>query len=188
LAFARCQPLRSVAVDVNAVVAETSRLLRTSLGVETEIASMLADDVPPALADPAQLSAAIVSLAIAAHNAMMGGGKLTIRTRSYRIEPSVAGVAKREASVAIAVLACGDDVADTRRGRIFGDIAMAEDFVIQSGGRIKVARQPPGVRWPKSRCPARDSRQSAALLRNVQSMAPSTVPTSVKRLRARASA
>jgi signal transduction histidine kinase len=95
LAFARCQPLPPVAVDVNAVVAEASRLLRASLGVETEIALTLVDDVPPALADSGQFTAAILSLAIAARNAMPDGAKLTIRTRSFRIEPIVAAATAR---------------------------------------------------------------------------------------------
>jgi signal transduction histidine kinase len=148
LAFARGQPSRPAAVDVNAVVAEASRLLCASLGVETEIASMLADDVPPALADPGQLTAAILSLAIAARNAMPDGGKLTFRTRPVRLEPSSAAApdaAERNEAIVIAVHARGRDVAGKHPDRIFGDIAMAEDFVTRCGGRIKVAHQPGGA-------------------------------------------
>jgi len=140
-AFARGQPSRPVAVDVNAVVAETSRLLRATLGVETEVAALLADDVPLALADPGQLTAAILSLAIVARNAMPEGGKVVFRTRPFSIEPGVTDAARRQDVVVIAIHACSQNLTGTHPDRIFGDLGIAEDFVIRSGGHIRVVRQ-----------------------------------------------
>jgi signal transduction histidine kinase len=140
-AFARGQPSRPVAVDVNAVVTETSRLLRATLGVETEVAALLADDVQLALADPGQLTAAILSLAILARNAMPEGGKLIFRTRPFRVEPGVTDAARRQDVVVIAIHACGHGLTGANPDRIFNDLGIAEDLVIRSGGHIQVARQ-----------------------------------------------
>ncbi|OQW57379.1 MAG: hybrid sensor histidine kinase/response regulator [Proteobacteria bacterium SG_bin9] len=80
LAFARKQPLQPREVEVNALIVDTTRLLRPTLGERIEIRSILADEVWQALVDPNQLTTAILNLAINARDAMPKGGKLTIRT------------------------------------------------------------------------------------------------------------
>jgi signal transduction histidine kinase len=144
LVFARGQPSRPSEIDVNAVIEDASRLLRATLGVEIEIVLMLTEDLPPALADPGQLTAAILSLAIIARDAMPDGGKLAFRTAAGCTEPSIAPVAgaiRREDVVVIGVHAGGRGMASEHAGRIFGDIGTAEDFVNRSGGQIKVDHQ-----------------------------------------------
>ena len=81
LAFARKQPLQPREVDVNALVLETAKLLRPTLGEQIEIAPLLAADAWPALVDPSQLATAILNLALNARDAMPDGGKLTLETR-----------------------------------------------------------------------------------------------------------
>jgi CheY-like chemotaxis protein len=61
-------------------VVETSRLLKPILGAHIEIGTELADDAWFAMADPSQLSSAIVNLAVNARDAMPSGGKLTLTT------------------------------------------------------------------------------------------------------------
>ncbi len=104
LAFARDQPSQPGEIDVNAVVAEASRLLRPTLGAQIEIAVTLADDVPQALADSGQLTAAILSLAIVARDAMSDGGKLVFRTGTVRTEQDIAaGAIKPQDVIVVAV-------------------------------------------------------------------------------------
>src|SRR4029079_11731912 len=82
LAFARKQPLQPREVDVNALVLETAKLLRPTLGEQIEIAPLLAADTWMALVDPSQLTTAILNLALNARDAMPYGGKLTLESKS----------------------------------------------------------------------------------------------------------
>jgi len=75
LAFARGLPAQPSEVDINALLGETGRLLWPTLGgVEIEV--MTAADLPPALAGTGQVTAAVLSLAIAARKR---GGPRTVR-------------------------------------------------------------------------------------------------------------
>jgi PAS domain S-box-containing protein len=86
LTFARRQPLQPTGVDINALVADTGKLLRPMLGEHIQIDTVLVRDAWSALADPSQLSAAIVNLAVNARDAMPGGGKLTLETANAVID------------------------------------------------------------------------------------------------------
>ena len=80
LAFARGQPAEPRKVDVVRLFDEAVRLLRPTLGgIEVIVATHA--QAQTALADPGQLMAAILSLAITAHNAMPEGGKLVFEAR-----------------------------------------------------------------------------------------------------------
>jgi nitrogen-specific signal transduction histidine kinase len=139
LVFARGQPSQPSEIDVNAVIDDASRLLRATLGMEIEIVLMLTADLPPALTDAGQLTAAILSLAIIARDAMPDGGTLTFRTGSGRIESGLAaaaGALRREDAVVIGIHARG--MAGELPSRIFSDVGIAEDFVGRAGGLIKV--------------------------------------------------
>lgn len=80
LAFAQAQPSNPREVDVNVLLAEATRLLRSALG-GIEIAMVAAKNSPTALVDPDQLLAAVLSLAVAARNAMPEGGRLSFESR-----------------------------------------------------------------------------------------------------------
>src|ERR1700722_15890561 len=60
LAFARRQPLQPREVDVNALILETAKLLRPTLGEQIQIDPLLAEDASSGLVDPSQLSTAIL--------------------------------------------------------------------------------------------------------------------------------
>ena len=81
LAFARKQPLQPREIDVNALVLETVKLLRPTLGEQIQIAPLLAEDAWTALVDPNQLTTAILNLALNARDAMPAGGKLVLETK-----------------------------------------------------------------------------------------------------------
>ena len=86
LAFARRQPLDAKIIDVNERVEGTMDLLYRTLGEEITVSTQLAPDLWPAIADPTQLEAAIVNLAINARDAMPEGGRLLIETANKRID------------------------------------------------------------------------------------------------------
>src|SRR5882762_9178653 len=92
LAFARKQPLQPREIDVNALALETAKLLRPTLGEQIEISPRLAEDIWPALADPNQLSTAILNLALNARDAMPEGGKLMIETGNVSLDDGYVGM------------------------------------------------------------------------------------------------
>ena len=92
LGFARGRPSQPREVELNALLADAVRLLRPTLGgIELDVAAVA--DIPPALADPGQLMAAVLSLAIAARNAMPEGGKLVLAAGTA---PTMAATRARE--------------------------------------------------------------------------------------------
>lgn len=78
LAFARRQPLQPTAVDVAELVKGMTGLIGSTLGPKISIRVLMADDLPPARADPNQLEMAILNLSVNARDAMPDGGDLTI--------------------------------------------------------------------------------------------------------------
>jgi signal transduction histidine kinase len=133
LAFSCGQPSQPRDVDVAALLADAARLLRPTLGEQIEISLKPVAGVPPALADPSLLMAAILNLAIMARDTMPEGGKLGFE----------AGRADREASsedfVVIIVTACRD-IPD-HPVPVFADLGAIEDCVRQSGGDLAVSSE-----------------------------------------------
>jgi signal transduction histidine kinase len=121
LTFARRQPLEPSEIDVNGMVADTAKLLMPILGEHIEIALVLADNAWSALADPSQLSAAIVNLAVNARDAMPGGGKLTLETANVvrdEVDATVDGEVKCGEFVMIAVTDTGQGIPADIRDRV----------------------------------------------------------------------
>jgi signal transduction histidine kinase len=143
LAFTRGHPAMPRAIDVDALIVEAARLLRPTLGVQIEIVVTSADDLPPALADPGQLTAALLSLAIMVREAMPEGGRLTFTTEAVRAGQGIAaapGAVERHDAVVIAIHKNGEAAASEDK-RVLGDLTMVEDFVGRSGGHIKIDRR-----------------------------------------------
>jgi signal transduction histidine kinase len=143
LAFVRGQPSQPCRVDVNALLDEATRLLRPALGGQVEMASIAAPDIAPALADPSQLMAAILGLAIMARDAMPEGGKLTFETRNARNQQAASGDADELLAadhVVIAVRASRCETAGRCPDPIFADLAAIEEFIRRSGSRIRTGK------------------------------------------------
>ncbi len=81
LAFARLQPLRAVAVDLNKLVSDLVPLLRRILGEDVAIETALAEGRLSIVVDSGQLENALLNLAVNARDAMPRGGRLTIATK-----------------------------------------------------------------------------------------------------------
>ena len=155
LAFARRQPLQPRMIDINLLITETARLLRPTLGEQIEIEAMLEDDAWTAMADPSQLTTALLNLAVNARDAMPHGGKLTLESGNIVLDEAYAQAnpdAKPGAYVLVAVSDTGSGIPaelidkvfepffttkDIGKGTGLG-LSMVYGFVKQSDGHIKV--------------------------------------------------
>jgi PAS domain S-box-containing protein len=181
LAFARRQPLEPRETDVNALIGETARLLRPTLGAQVAIRMALDGEVWPAMIDPSQLSNALINLAVNARDAMPGGGSLTLETTNVVLsENTVCGcgvsVAKPGPYVMITVRDTGTGIPDDIRDKVFQPffttkeagkgtglgLSMVYGFIKQSGGHIELetaAGKGTAIKLylPKGEAPARQT-------------------------------
>ncbi len=104
LAFARRERLSPSAIDLNRIIAGMRGLLTSTLGPAIELAMQFDPELPPALADSGFVELAILNLAINARDAMPGGGRLTISTRTL---PALSEDGQPTNYVAIAVSDAG---------------------------------------------------------------------------------
>jgi CheY-like chemotaxis protein len=86
LAFSRQQPLSPTALDVNRLLSSMSDFLRRALGEEVVLEIVGSAGIWTVEADPAELEAVIINLAVNARDAMVGGGKLTIETSNSYLD------------------------------------------------------------------------------------------------------
>ena len=155
LAFARKQPLQPLEVDVNSLVLEAAKLLQPTLGEHIEITPLLAEDAWTALADPSQLTTAVLNLALNARDAMPNGGKLALETSNVYLDENYASMQDEVAAgnyVMIAVSDTGTGIPAALLERVFDPffttkevgkgtglgLSMVFGFVKQSGGHIKI--------------------------------------------------
>jgi signal transduction histidine kinase len=155
LSFARKQPLRPRSVDVNALVLDIAKLLRSTLGEQIEIEAETAADLLPALADPSQLGSALINLAINARDAMLHGGRLLLETGMVDLDQAYADQHNEVMAgryVMLVVADTGTGIPASIRDRVFepffttkevGEgtglgLSMVYGFVKQSGGHIEV--------------------------------------------------
>ncbi len=80
LAFSRRQPLQPVTLDANALLADFIDFLQQAVGVGIGVTFAPSPDLPPCIADPAELQGALLNLAINARDAMPDGGRLSVVT------------------------------------------------------------------------------------------------------------
>ncbi len=86
LAFARRQPLKPQTIDVNALVANTARMLGRLLDGNIRLSLDLADETASTLVDPVQLESSLLNLATNARDAMPQGGTITIATGNRTLD------------------------------------------------------------------------------------------------------
>ena len=85
LAFARRQPLQTVAVDLAELVHNKGELVESTTGPQIKVV-IEAGDLPLADADPNQLEMALLNLAVNARDAMPNGGTLPISAFSALVQ------------------------------------------------------------------------------------------------------
>jgi PAS domain S-box-containing protein len=89
LIFGRRQPVQSEVIDLNAIVADVHELLSRSIGEHVQLVFQ-PGDVPNTRVDRGQMEQVLLNLAVNARDAMLGGGTLTIATRSLDVDESFA--------------------------------------------------------------------------------------------------
>ncbi|HXH45573.1 MAG TPA: PAS domain S-box protein [Bradyrhizobium sp.] len=154
LAFARKQPLQPREIDINALIVDTSKLLRPTLGEQIQIESVFEDENCVGVVDPNQLTTAILNLALNARDAMPGGGKLILETGVAYLDEVYAGANDVQPGhyVLIAVSDTGTGIPASMLARVFDPfftskgpgkgtglgLSMVYGFIKQSAGHIKI--------------------------------------------------
>ena len=154
LAFARKQPLQPREIDINALVIDTAKLLRPTLGEQIQIESVFEDESCVAIVDPNQLTTAILNLALNARDAMQDGGKLIVETGAAYLDEVYASANDVPPGhyVLIAVSDTGTGIPAGMLSRVFDPfftskgpgkgtglgLSMVYGFIKQSAGHIKI--------------------------------------------------
>jgi two-component system, NtrC family, sensor kinase len=155
LAFSRQQPLNPTALDVNRALNGLADFSRRALGEDVSLEIIGSGGVWPVEADPAELEAAVLNLAVNARDAMPDGGKLTIEaSNSYLDEAYCARNADVRPGqyVLIAVTDTGSGMTKEVIDRAFEPffttkqsgqgtglgLSQVYGFVKQSGGHVKI--------------------------------------------------
>jgi signal transduction histidine kinase len=155
LAFSRRQPLDPRPINVNALVTSLSELIHRTLGETVAVETVVAAGLWQVEADPNELEAAILNLAVNARDAMPDGGRLTIETANAHIDDAYAANFAEVApgqyvSISLSDTGNGMDAATVARafepffttkpvGRGTGlGLSQVYGFVKQSGGHVKI--------------------------------------------------
>ncbi len=158
LAFSRRQTLAPKPTDVNRLVTGMEEMIRRTAGPEIAVEVVVAGGLWTTLIDPNQLENALLNLCINAHDAMPGGGRLTIETGNRWLDARAAH--DRDVPPGQYVTLC---VSDTGPGmtpevirRAFDPffttkpigmgtglgLSMVYGFVRQSGGQARIYSEP----------------------------------------------
>jgi PAS domain S-box-containing protein len=156
LAFARRQPLQSVAVDIARLVAGMGGLVESTTGPQIRVVVDVADDLPPAIADPNQLEMALLNLAVNARDAMPDGGTLRVSATAESVSADHwSGLTRGDyVRISVADTGCGMDEATLARaiepffstkgiGKGTGlGLSMVHGLASQLGGGLTIQSRP----------------------------------------------
>ncbi len=161
LAFSRRQVLQPQPLDLGAVVAELGPMLRGLVPADVRFEIATESGLPPAVADPVQLTQVLINLVVNAGDATPAGGLIRVETATVEFAPPLgadpeAPPGGRYAAVAVRDTGSGIDPAVLERifepffttkepGRGSGlGLSTALGIVRQSGGDIDVVSEPGG--------------------------------------------
>ncbi len=124
LSFSRRQPTERRPIEIASVVAESVRLLRTTLPARVRVESSVAPGLAPVLADPIQIEQVLINLGINASQAMAGEpGRIEIRVEPAVLSAAAAALLSSElAPGSYACLSVSDDgegMDEATQARIF---------------------------------------------------------------------
>ena len=159
LAFSRKQVLEPRIIDLNAVVLNLDKMLRSLISENIELKTDLATGLAAARADPNQIEQVIMNLAINARDAMADGGTVTIETGNATLSDAYAAqhvsvIPGDYVMLAVSDTGCGMD--EQTKSRIFEPffttkpagrgtglgLSTVYGIVKQSGGNIWLYSEP----------------------------------------------
>ena len=154
LAFARRQRLMPREVEPAQLLSDLRQMLHRTLGERIALTVECGDEVPPVFADPGELDAALINLALNARDAMPRGGALSISAKRSvyagdgELDPGtyvVFRVADTGTGMPPEVLARALEpfftTKESGKGNGLG-LSMVYGFVKQSGGRVAIESTP----------------------------------------------
>lgn len=156
LAFSRRAMIEPKSLDLNAIIVETTKMLRRLLGENIEIALVLDPVQDTIIADQGQLEQVLINLAVNARDAMPKGGRLTIKTSSVQIrEEDLVNYPELKAGrfLQLAVSDTGCGITNEVKSRLFEPfyttkgvgagtglgLAVVHGIVNQAGGQASVS-------------------------------------------------
>ena len=159
LAFSRKQALHPRSVDVNALIQESSRLVRPLLGDEIELTVSTEADPPTIFVDPGHFEHALINLVTNARDAMGRAGRLTISTSNVELDDAFTSLHHGLVPgryVKVTVEDTGEGMDETTKAHIFepffttkerGEgtglgLSIVYGFIKQSGGHIEALSEP----------------------------------------------
>src|SRR5579872_505479 len=159
LTFSRRQVVRPKVLDLNAVVADTTVMLRRLIGENIELRMVAGPGLEKVHADPGQLEQVILNLAVNSRDAMPIGGALILETQNVHLEEPYVGprtTLQPGHYVMLAVTDTGTGMDAQTRSHLFEPffttkaqgqgtglgLSTAYGIVKQSGGEIVVYSEP----------------------------------------------
>ena len=122
LAFSRKQVLKVAPVDLSAVVADVEPMFRRLIGEQITVETVIARDLPPVMADVAQLEHVLMNLVVNARDAMPRGGVVTMATGPAELDRDYAFThpgAKAGSYAMVSVRDTGIGMSPEIRARVF---------------------------------------------------------------------
>ena len=185
LAYARRQPLASVALELRMHLRATSEMILRTLGPDVQLRQDIDASLWPVLVDPAQLDAALLNVVGNARDAMPDGGALTLRARNWRLpDPALPEGAHLDGEfVCVSLTDEGEGMSEETADQAFEPffttkpvgkgtglgLSQVYGFAIQSQGLAFIRRETDGttigILLPRSRSEAPAPAIDPALLR-----------------------
>ena len=122
LAFSRKAVVERKVLDLNAIVADSEKMLRRLIGEDVTVATSLDPALGRVHGDIGQVEQILMNLAVNARDAMPQGGKLTIETRNVELDESYAqshADVRPGNYVLLAVTDTGCGMSDQTQRRVF---------------------------------------------------------------------
>ncbi len=144
LIYARQQTLVAKPIDLNGFLEEIRSLIASSLGDKNSLTVKYESDLPLCLADPAQLTTAMLNLVTNARHAMPEHGTLHIETFQANTATTVRGAVGggvSEGSVGLPVKDSGTGIPPELQDRVFEPFFTTKEVGSGSGLGLSIVRQ-----------------------------------------------